>query len=168
MFGHHSVKSASGQSGQVRANASVNNSKPTVSFGSTAVALSDTPYIVNSNQFMVLINKRLNQWYEAAMRDKRKCEWINSSESHDALFDRLITELENDYAAYRRTKTGKVKLEFANGDVYEGDFADGMKHGKGVLTKANGEIQEGEWSEDNYLGTAFVPPPNQAFSTGST
>ena len=59
-----------------------------------------------------------------------------------------------------------VRLEFANGDVHEGEFADGMKHGKGVLTKANGEKQEGKWSEDNHSGSTFAPPPNEAFSTG--
>ena len=44
--------------------APVPTSGTAVTFGNTAVALSDTPYMVNSNQFMVLINKRLNLWSE--------------------------------------------------------------------------------------------------------
>ena len=66
----------------------------------------------------------------------------------------------------QEVKHGMVRLEFANGDVYEGEFADGTIRGKGVLTKANGEKQEGKWSEDNYSGSTFAPPPNEAFSTG--
>ena len=34
---------------------------------------------------------------------------------------------------------------FDNGDVYEGGFKDGLKHGKGTLTTRNNRSYEGDW-----------------------
>ena len=41
---------------------------------------------------------------------------------------------------------GKGTLKYANGDVYEGDFDEGVEHGKGTLKYANGDVYEGDWS----------------------
>jgi len=35
---------------------------------------------------------------------------------------------------------------YSNGNRYEGDFKAGKPHGKGIYTWANGEVYEGEWA----------------------
>ena len=56
--------------------------------------------------------------------------------------------------SYRLTKEGKVyrrgRKVFANLDVYEGEFLDGMKHGRGQLVLFNGDIYVGEF-ENNFM-----------------
>lgn len=39
------------------------------------------------------------------------------------------------------------RVEFDNGDVYEGEMLDGLRHGKGKYTWANGDFYEGEWAK---------------------
>ena len=39
-----------------------------------------------------------------------------------------------------------------NGDVYEGDFIDGKKHGKGTLKFRDGSIYTGEFQNDSING----------------
>jgi hypothetical protein len=41
---------------------------------------------------------------------------------------------------------GMGKLELKNGDVYEGEFANGKMEGRGVYTFANGIVHEGEFA----------------------
>ena len=43
---------------------------------------------------------------------------------------------------------GRGKLRSANGNVYEGDFKEGKRHGKGVLTYVDGDVYEDE--EEGY------------------
>ena len=42
------------------------------------------------------------------------------------------------------------KLEFPNGDVYEGEVKDEKMHGKGILTLSNGNEYEGKF-KDNII-----------------
>jgi hypothetical protein len=44
--------------------------------------------------------------------------------------------------------------EYANGDIYEGDFKDNKKDGKGTFTFANGRKYEGHWKNDERHGKA--------------
>jgi hypothetical protein len=37
------------------------------------------------------------------------------------------------------------RYKFANGDVYEGEYLDDLRHGKGRLTLANGIVYDGAW-----------------------
>ena len=37
---------------------------------------------------------------------------------------------------------------YSNGDIYVGQFRDGMKHGKGRMKWSNGQIYEGDWNND--------------------
>jgi hypothetical protein len=37
------------------------------------------------------------------------------------------------------------RYKFANGDVYEGEYLDDLRHGKGKLTLANGVVYDGAW-----------------------
>ena len=36
-------------------------------------------------------------------------------------------------------------MNFTNGDVYKGQWKDGLQDGEGVLTKASGQKLEGIW-----------------------
>lgn len=40
------------------------------------------------------------------------------------------------------------KMRYLNGDIYEGQFKDGLRSGQGVMRTANGMKYEGEWKED--------------------
>ena len=35
---------------------------------------------------------------------------------------------------------GKGKLNFGNGDIYDGEWVEGKMHGKGIIIKLNGVI----------------------------
>ena len=37
------------------------------------------------------------------------------------------------------------RYKFANGDVYEGEYLNDLRHGKGKLTHANGIVFDGSW-----------------------
>jgi len=56
----------------------------------------------------------------------------------------------NEYfgSAYKTYEFTGNKINYQNGDIYEGTFKNFKKDGKGVLKKANGEIIEGIWEED--------------------
>lgn len=43
---------------------------------------------------------------------------------------------------------GSGTFKYSNGDVYTGNFVDGLRSGHGVCVFANGERFEGEWSKD--------------------
>ena len=56
---------------------------------------------------------------------------------------------------------------FDNGDVYEGGFKDGMKHGKGTLTTRNNRSYEGDWENDKPHGFGINTFPNGKVYTGN-
>ena len=39
-------------------------------------------------------------------------------------------------------------MRYANGDIYEGEWASDMKHGRGKFYYAKGSLYEGTWQED--------------------
>jgi len=43
-----------------------------------------------------------------------------------------------------------------NGDVYEGDFFNDMKHGKGKMTYANGKVKNGDWEYEEFKGKGIL------------
>lgn len=48
---------------------------------------------------------------------------------------------------------GEGKLVYANGDTFEGSFAENKKNGKGIYTnKSKNEIYEGVWNMDVKSG----------------
>ena len=40
-------------------------------------------------------------------------------------------------------------MTYVNGDSYDGQWEDGMKHGKGKMTFASGTSFDGEWKDDH-------------------
>lgn len=49
-------------------------------------------------------------------------------------------------------KDGVYRVEYKNGDIYEGPLLQLQKHGKGVLTLASGDRYEGEFAYDEMSG----------------
>jgi hypothetical protein len=49
-------------------------------------------------------------------------------------------------------KHGTGKMEYENGDVYEGQWADGLRHGKGKITFVNKSSYDGNWSNGQING----------------
>ncbi|GHU27050.1 hypothetical protein FACS1894152_2990 [Bacilli bacterium] len=48
--------------------------------------------------------------------------------------------------------TGNVRVTHPNGDVYVGQWKDGIINGKGIMRYANGDIYEGDWFNDKMNG----------------
>jgi len=46
----------------------------------------------------------------------------------------------------------KGKLTLESGDVYEGEYIDGIPHGKGKMTYKDGKVEEGIWKDGKLLG----------------
>lgn len=56
---------------------------------------------------------------------------------------------------------GHGKWKYANGDTFEGEFADyGNKHGHGVYTYKNGLRFEGEWKLNDFQPESLVADPS--------
>ena len=47
---------------------------------------------------------------------------------------------------------GEGVLNLLDGSVYVGTFSLGLKHGKGRMEYANGEVYDGGWMFDRYSG----------------
>ena len=48
---------------------------------------------------------------------------------------------------------GSGKMTFNSGNIYEGEFSKGQKHGQGKLMfKASGDVYEGAWKNDKMTG----------------
>jgi hypothetical protein len=45
---------------------------------------------------------------------------------------------------------------YVNGDVYEGEFYHGVKHGKGKMFYANGDVYEGDFKDDEKCGMGVM------------
>lgn len=57
---------------------------------------------------------------------------------------------------------GKGKVQYANGDFYEGAFFKGKKHGKGIFRWAKDHsYYDGEWNNNVPHGIGYVGKDNQ-------
>lgn len=43
-------------------------------------------------------------------------------------------------------------MNYSNGDVYDGEWKNNLRHGVGICYYANGDIYEGKWEEDRRNG----------------
>ena len=48
---------------------------------------------------------------------------------------------------------GRARCTWPSGQVYEGDYKDGRRHGTGTYTHADGEVYVGEFKDDEATGT---------------
>ncbi|MDR0552853.1 MAG: hypothetical protein LBG13_02040, partial [Holosporales bacterium] len=46
---------------------------------------------------------------------------------------------------------GAYRVKYPDWSVYEGQFANGKKHGEGVLVLFNGEVYDGKWRDGKYI-----------------
>lgn len=53
-------------------------------------------------------------------------------------------------------KEGHGKFYFSNGDIYEGTFKSGNKHGSGKIIYVNGTELHGEWKDDKYSSNLLL------------
>ena len=65
-----------------------------------------------------------------------------------------------------RGYTGKAVANYPNGDVYEGDFLDGIREGRGTYRYGKrGDVYNGEWISDKKHGigkmTYDMTPKNE-------
>ena len=60
------------------------------------------------------------------------------------------------------------RIEFDNGDVYEGEMVNGLRHGKGKYTWANGDFYEGEWAKGWRSGFGIYKSYSKNEVDGST
>ncbi|MDP5170585.1 MAG: hypothetical protein NWR72_10090, partial [Bacteroidia bacterium] len=61
---------------------------------------------------------------------------------------------------------GKGTFEYTTGDVYEGEFLHGNRHGKGHLHMPNGDAYDGEWKNDKMHGQGVYSYRNGDVLTG--
>ena len=60
-----------------------------------------------------------------------------------------------------KLRHGKGRIDWPNGDFYEGDFNDGLRSGKGVYSCKGGKhIYEGEWKLGKRHGQGVESWPN--------
>ncbi len=50
----------------------------------------------------------------------------------------------------------RTALSYPDGEIYEGQFYNGMRHGLGTCIYANGDMYEGEWSEGQCHGEGLL------------
>lgn len=46
---------------------------------------------------------------------------------------------------------GKGKMVYKNGEIYEGEMKDDLKHGRGIFRMANGSVIYGEWEKGKMI-----------------
>lgn len=47
-------------------------------------------------------------------------------------------------------------MKYSNGDFYDGEWANGLKHGQGVYQFNSGEVFEGTWLKDLINGEGVL------------
>ena len=119
---------------------------------------------VDNGQNKILIDSQKNDSFKttnnetkihALTMDRIKCRngYIFEGETIDGKRTgkgRLIFENGDIYEGGKRT--GKGRLIFENGDIYEGDFVDGKRTGKGRLIWKNGDVYEGDFVDNKRTG----------------
>ena len=49
------------------------------------------------------------------------------------------------------SRDGRGKWTFANGNTYEGEIRNGLKHGRGVMKETGGDFSDGIFEDDNFI-----------------
>lgn len=56
--------------------------------------------------------------------------------------------------------TGKVRIDWDNGDSFDGRLTNGQRNGRGKFSWANGQVYDGDWKNDQADGHALIVFPN--------
>ena len=95
-----------------------------------------------------------------------------SNQSNTKLIDRkdFVENSKNNIFKESTTNRGSISNnkitptcgynEYSNGDVYEGEFVDGQRHGSGILISASGDVYEGEFVDDQQHGRGIYTLAN--------
>lgn len=75
-------------------------------------------------------------------------------------------EIDQNSVFWGNTLSGKGKLEFKNGNVYEGNLLDGWMHGKGLLEWKNGVKFEGDFKKNFISGEGEYIWPDGSWYKG--
>ena len=57
-------------------------------------------------------------------------------------------------------RSGMGKVIYSNGNIYEGEWVDGVRHGSGRLIQADGCAYTGEWFSDTINGFGTFQSPD--------
>ena len=70
---------------------------------------------------------------------------------------RGVIELDSTKSFFKKilAKTFSPQIRYANGDVFEGFFKNGLQHGAGSLRYENGSKRDGTWKEGKLNGFVF-------------
>ena len=82
--------------------------------------------------------------------DKKQAIKAFEHKSVGECINKLVKDLE--YTAFKCAPDGNRRIEFENGDVYEGEFKNGLMHGEGVYRWADGAVYEGEFKDGYRFG----------------
>ena len=69
--------------------------------------------------------------------------------------------------AHRRVVCLQGKFEFANGDVYTGDWINNLRDGRGRCEYHTGEVYDGEWKDDVRAGAGDETIPRDDLNGSS-
>lgn len=58
---------------------------------------------------------------------------------------------------------GLGQMHYTNGDVYEGDWKSGKRHGNGRLVDPEGSVYTGQWSNDIQTGYGVYENPTKLY-----
>ena len=68
--------------------------------------------------------------------------------------------------ANRKPHNGQGKYTYPNGDIYEGLYAEGLRHGTGVMVWAGGRQYRGGWERDKPHGRCEEVMPDRTTYKG--
>ena len=90
---------------------------------------------------------------------KRHGHGVIDKDNFDGSFTAGVNRFEGTFDEGRTV--GHGVWEYANGDRFEGSFADyGNKHGHGVYTFQNGLRFEGEWERNSFVNESLIADPS--------
>jgi hypothetical protein len=96
----------------------------------------------------------------------------SAEKSDEKRSDKVKREAESEHNIYtgekneKGEKHGTGKMEYKNGDVYEGQWADDLRQGKGKITFLNKSSYDGNWSKGQINGRGVYTYFNGNVYTG--
>ena len=90
-------------------------------------------------------------------------------ESSGAIKDNILTYDDGTYKGSLKSQVphGKGTYTYSNGDVYDGEFANGKKNGHGRKTWASGDVYDGGWNNDQRSGEGTLTKTNHLTYKGA-